>query len=81
MSALGILIELPRAPLNLSIEAISIDSFCGSRAMSPEVKVEPARLVPRAVTYHEIIRDFSLINKEQTDTKVSDQIRSYKAPQ
>jgi hypothetical protein len=33
------------------------DYEVGSQAMSPKVKVEPARLVPRGGTYHDITRD------------------------
>jgi hypothetical protein len=54
MSALG------QKPTSEIIEQAGSDfcsTFRGSRAMSPEVKVEPACLVPRAVAYHEIIRD------------------------
>jgi len=33
----------------------------GSQAMSPKVKVEPARLVPRSGTYYEITRDDKIV--------------------
>jgi hypothetical protein len=33
----------------------------GSLAMSPKIKVELARLMPRGVTYHEIARDDKII--------------------
>ena len=37
--------------------------FMESEATSPEIKVELARLVPRAVTNHEIIRDDKIVRR------------------
>ena len=39
----------------------SADTSARSRAISPEVKVELARLVPCGVTYHKIKRDSKIV--------------------
>src|SRR5262249_52551107 len=42
--------------------------FMKSETTSPEIKVELARLVPRAVTNHEIIRDDKIVRTKNTIT-------------
>jgi hypothetical protein len=50
-----------------SIASSAVESSVGgsfirvSQAMSPEVKVELARLIPCGVTYHEITRDRKIV--------------------